>query len=188
MSLRLAAAPALFGLAWFGSTGAPFLGLFLLAFLSDVFDGIVARRLGVSTEGLRRADSVADVVLYAAVLASAWLARQAELLALAPALLAMLGAQILAWLVSALRFGRLPSYHTWSSKAWGLALCLATLALFAARDGRGLWLAALVGVWACLEDVAISLALRESRHDVPSLAHALRLRRGAEAGSTPLTS
>lgn len=137
----------------------------------------MARRLGVSTEGLRRADSVADVVLYAAVLASAWLARRAELLAFAPALLAMLAAQVLAWLVSALRFGRLPSYHTWSSKAWGLTLCLAMLALFAAGDGRGLLLAAVVGAWARLEDVAITLTLRESRHDVPSLAEALRVRR-----------
>jgi CDP-diacylglycerol--glycerol-3-phosphate 3-phosphatidyltransferase len=179
VALRLALAPVLLALAWLGRTGALFLALFLVAFLSDVLDGMVARRLGVSTAGLRRADSLADVALYGAVLASAWLTRRAELLAFAPALLAMLASQLLAWLVSALRFGRLPSYHAWSSKAWGVALCVATLVLFGAGDGRALLLAAVVGVWACLEDVSISLALTESRHDVPSLAHALRLRRGA---------
>ena len=181
VALRLALAPGLLALAWRGRTGALFVALFLVAFLSDVLDGMLARRLGVSTAGLRRADSLADVALYGAVLAAAWLTRRSELLAFAPALLAMLAAQVLAWLVSVLRFGRLPSYHTWSSKAWGLSLCVATLALFGADDGRGLLLAAAVGVWACLEDVAISLALRESREDVLSLAHARRLRRAGPA-------
>ena len=181
VALRLALAPGLLALAWHGRAGALFLALFLVAFLSDVLDGMVARRLGVSTGGLRRADSLADVALYGAVLASAWLTRRADLLPFWPALLAMLAAQLSAWVVSLARFGRLPSYHTYSSKAWGLALCVATVALFGAGDGRGLLLAAAVGVWACLEDVAISLALHESREDVLSLAHARRLRRSGPA-------
>jgi CDP-diacylglycerol--glycerol-3-phosphate 3-phosphatidyltransferase len=41
-------------------------------FLSDAYDGILARRLGVATESLRRLDSLADTLFYAAALAVAW--------------------------------------------------------------------------------------------------------------------
>jgi phosphatidylglycerophosphate synthase len=42
------------------------------AFLSDVFDGIAARRLGVATTALRRLDSAADTVFYVAAAYAAW--------------------------------------------------------------------------------------------------------------------
>ena len=42
----------------------------ILAFLSDVFDGILARRLNVATPGLRRLDSIADSTFYVAALSS----------------------------------------------------------------------------------------------------------------------
>ena len=47
-------------------------GLCLIAaFLSDVFDGILARRLGVATPTLRRLDSIADSVFYLAAVFAA---------------------------------------------------------------------------------------------------------------------
>lgn len=39
-------------------------------FLSDVYDGILARRWGTDTDALRLADSIADVFFYAGVLAA----------------------------------------------------------------------------------------------------------------------
>ena len=38
----------------------------ILGFVSDVYDGIVARRFGVATTGLRRLDSAVDTVFYLA--------------------------------------------------------------------------------------------------------------------------
>ena len=46
----------------------------ILAFLSDVFDGILARRLNVATPDLRRLDSIADSTFYLAALLAALLA------------------------------------------------------------------------------------------------------------------
>ena len=37
-----------------------------LGFLSDIFDGVMARRLGIATATLRRLDSVADAPFYVA--------------------------------------------------------------------------------------------------------------------------
>lgn len=42
------------------------------AFLSDVFEGVIARRLGIATPGLRRLDSAADTLFFVAVAIVAW--------------------------------------------------------------------------------------------------------------------
>jgi CDP-diacylglycerol--glycerol-3-phosphate 3-phosphatidyltransferase len=58
-----------------GNTSVWFIIGFVAAFFSDIFDGIIARRLGVSNVQLRQADSLADVCLYTCISASAWLLR-----------------------------------------------------------------------------------------------------------------
>ena len=70
--LRLALAPLMVLLS---ERPHPLLfGLILTAaVLSDIFDGILARRLGVATPSLRRLDSAVDVVFYLAVGFALWL-------------------------------------------------------------------------------------------------------------------
>jgi phosphatidylglycerophosphate synthase len=57
VATRFLLGPILLFLATQGATGGWFLLGITAAFLSDVFDGIIARRLGVATERLRVADS-----------------------------------------------------------------------------------------------------------------------------------
>jgi phosphatidylglycerophosphate synthase len=57
---RFAVAPFLLWDALDGKTTIWFLIGFITAFIGDIFDGIIARRLGVSTAALRQADSWAD--------------------------------------------------------------------------------------------------------------------------------
>ena len=71
-SLRLVLAPLLvvLGFAW---PSPAIMGVILVAaFLSDVCDGVIARRLGVAVPGLRRLDSAADTLFYIAVAVVAW--------------------------------------------------------------------------------------------------------------------
>src|SRR6266853_6691870 len=60
--LRVMLAPVMLLLAWYDPRPPAFAVCLTLAFLSDVFDGILARRLNVATPGLRRVDSIADSV------------------------------------------------------------------------------------------------------------------------------
>ena len=79
------------------------------------------------------------------------------------------------------KFRREASYHMWSSKAWGLALFVCFFSLLAL--GKGGWpvaLATYLGIAADLEGLAISVTLRKWKTDVPSVYHAIQLRR-AEA-------
>ena len=64
VGFRVLIAPLLLVDAVDHQTSIWFLVGYGLAILSDIFDGIIARRLGVSTPQLRQADSWADIWLF----------------------------------------------------------------------------------------------------------------------------
>ena len=151
-----------------------------LAFASDVFDGAVARRLGVSTDGLRRMDSIADSIFYAAAVYAVWRLHPEVLLAHLPSLALLAALEATRYGIDLAKFRREASYHMWSSKLWGIALFLAFFGVLA-RDGDAMLvpLAIWFGIAADIEGVAISLALPRWKADVPTVLHALRIRRAA---------
>lgn len=151
---------------------------FVAAFLSDIFDGIIARRLEVSTAKLRQADSWADVCLYIGIAISAWLIHRDVLIAFRLPLLIAVFAQLMWWIVNLAKYGKPASYHTYSAKTWGITLFIATVALFGFNyAGITLYLAIIVGIIHTIEEIAMTLVLPQWTHDVLSIIYALRLRR-----------
>ncbi|NJN11430.1 MAG: CDP-alcohol phosphatidyltransferase family protein, partial [Richelia sp. RM2_1_2] len=73
IGMRFTIAPLLVFDALDHKTSYWFIIGYVIAVLSDIFDGIIARRLKVSTTQLRQADSWADICLYLCVAISAWL-------------------------------------------------------------------------------------------------------------------
>src|SRR6476646_3471414 len=73
--LRLLLAPVLVWMVYAGAPGILFAGVILVAFVSDYFDGVIARRLGVATPELRHFDSRADLVFYATAAWAVWMLR-----------------------------------------------------------------------------------------------------------------
>lgn len=152
----------------------------VVAFLSDVFDGVIARRLGIATQGLRRLDSIADTVFYIAAMFAAWHLHADALRPWLVPLAVLLALEAARYGFDAVKFRREASYHMWSSKLWGLALFAAFFALLA--FGVGGWpilLAIVVGIVADVEGLAISVVLRKPRTDVPTILHAIRIRRAS---------
>lgn len=187
VGLRMAIAPVLVWDALDAHISPWFLAVYLTAVVSDILDGVVARRLGVSTANLRRADSWADVGLYLAVAIAAWLTHPEVVVAFRLPLLAVVAVQALWWLVNLAKYGKPASYHTYSAKLWGITLCIATVALFGyGSGGVPLWLCCIVGILHTLEEIVMTLILPEWHHDVLSLVHALRLRQGDRMGQASL--
>ncbi len=183
-ALRALLAPVVVGLSLWRPSGLGFGICLALAFLSDVFDGIVARRLDVATTTLRRLDSIVDTVFYLAVLFAAWHLHPAAILrSLAP--LAVLGGlEIARYCLDLAKFKREASYHMWSSKIWGILLFAGFFSLLAlGRDGLPVDLAIYAGILADVEGLAISIVLREWTTDVPTVLHAIRIRGRQQAGS-----
>ncbi|MEH2071910.1 MAG: CDP-alcohol phosphatidyltransferase family protein [Nostoc sp.] len=160
-----------------GETSVWFIVGFVAAFISDIFDGIIARRLGVSTAQLRQADSWADTCLFGCIFVSAWLGYRDILITYRVPLLIVIFAQLVWWIVNLVKYGKPASYHTYSAKFWGITLCIAIIALFGFDyAGITLWLTCIAGTIYSVEEIIMTLILPVWTHDVLSIFHALKIR------------
>ncbi len=182
-ALRALLAPVVIWLTLYRPDGFAFGVCLGLAFLSDLFDGIVARRLHVATPALRRLDSIADTLFYLAALSAAWLLYPGALLEHAFALGVLIALELARYVFDLVKFKREASYHMWSSKLWGVFLFTGFFALLALGiAGWPIALAIYAGIVADLEGLAISAVIVECKTDIPTIFHALRLRADARAG------
>ncbi|MGB3207855.1 MAG: CDP-alcohol phosphatidyltransferase family protein [Crinalium sp.] len=177
VGVRVAIAPLLVLDALDHDTTIWFVGGYIIAILSDIFDGIIARRLGVSTVQLRQADSWADIFLFICLAISTWLVYPHVLIDFRTPLLLALAAQLILFTISLIKFKKLPSFHTYTAKIWGLMLLIATVSLFGFDYDKPLWLAIVLCWINSTEEIAMTLLLPEWKCDVLSIFHALNLRR-----------
>ncbi len=175
--LRLALAPTLIFLARARAPGWLLACALLAGFMSDVVDGMVARRASAVTPFLRRLDSSVDTVFYLGVAYAAWLLHPEPLRRLAVPIGIVIAGEAINYAASLVRFGREASYHAVSAKLWGLLLFLALLLLLGTGSAVLLPFALAAGIVAELETLAITMTLPSWRHDVPGVWHAWRIRR-----------
>jgi phosphatidylglycerophosphate synthase len=174
---RAAIAPYLLWDAGDQQTGALFMGMYSWAFFSDIFDGIIARRLQMSSKALRVADSIADTLLYISVAICTWLTHPDLIIANQVPLLSVVGGMGLWIVINLAKYGRLASYHTYSAKIWGLALFAATIGIYTGWHSTALLLLACgCGLLNIAEEILMTMVLPIWHHDVLSLAAAWKLR------------
>jgi CDP-diacylglycerol--glycerol-3-phosphate 3-phosphatidyltransferase len=178
VAFRAACAPAIFVLACFGFPGPLLAGIVLAAFVSDVFDGVIARRLGCATAGLRYADTLVDTVFYvtAAVALRVAVPGVFDGAGLAIALLIVIHVSRTTFELT--KYGRIASYHMWSSKALGVLIVTAMTTVFITMRPSGL---VTLTLWAAIlnemEGFTASAVLPAWTADVASVVHAFRLAR-----------
>lgn len=177
VGLRVAIAPLLLWDALDRQISPWFLLGYILAILSDIFDGILARRWQVSTPRLRQTDSWADIWLFCCLALCTWLVYPQVIMAFRIPLLIAIAAQFTLFIINLIKFQKFPSFHTYTAKAWGLMLLVATIALFGFGYANTLWLA-IAACWLnTVEEIAMTLILPEWQCDILSIFHALKLRR-----------
>ena len=167
IAFRLALGPILLLAAWRGVSGFWLVAGLGAGILSDIVDGMLARRLRVATEKMRRIDSVADTIFVLFALGCTWVAYSDELLEHGGLLALMLGLNFISYIPAFIKFRRAPAYHAYSAKLSGLALFVAAALLF--LTGRaGWWLDAAIWITILshLDRIAITLLLPEWRTDV----------------------
>jgi CDP-diacylglycerol--glycerol-3-phosphate 3-phosphatidyltransferase len=171
-TLRLLLGPVALMLAWAGAPRWVFLPLLVAGTLSDIFDGILARRFGVATPALRRYDSITDVVYYLFILGALWLLCHDTLRQNLSALAVVLGTEAAAICVCAVKFGKYPATHSWLAKFYGLCLLGALIALLAGDAGS--WAVISLAVVAAVvngEIILLHLLARKPPVDVPTVFH-----------------
>ena len=185
--LRAILAPVVVLLSLLAPLREAFAVCLVLAFVSDIFDGVLARRLGIATANLRRLDSVADSVFYAACVFAAWHLYPAAITEHLSSLAVLITLEVMRYVVDLLKFRREASYHMWSSKIWGISLFVGFFGLLVfGSSGVVVSCAIYVGIIADIEGLAISLVLPRWQADVPTFAQALRLRRAQAVRSSDL--
>jgi phosphatidylglycerophosphate synthase len=179
VSFRAALGPVvvLVSLAHSPSAGAFLAALIVLALLSDIYDGVLARLWEVDTENLRRWDTRADTFFYLCVLIAVLVRHVAVILERWPLIAALLAAEAAQHLFSLFKYGRHASYHSVISKIWGLLMAAAMISLLGFDlDGWFIDLTLAWGILCNVQGLAMSLLLPTWHRDVPSLFHAVRLR------------
>ena len=177
VAFRAALGPAMILISLRWKSGAPLTVCIMLALLSDVFDGILARRWRVATDALRRWDTRADTLFYACVFCVILLHFPSALERRWALIGGLIAAEVLQHVFAAIKYGRHASYHSILSKIWGLMMAAGMIALL----GFGLdnWFLDLVITWGILcnlQGLAMTLILPTWQHDVLTLFHAVRLR------------
>ena len=74
-----------------------YLAVLVVGTVSDILDGILARRFGVTTPKLRRYDSVTDVIYYSFILAVAWIVCRPAILGSIPAIAILVLSEARVW-------------------------------------------------------------------------------------------
>jgi phosphatidylglycerophosphate synthase len=172
---RIALAPILLLLAWNGMEHL-FLVCLVVALVSDIVDGQLARRLNLASELGARLDSWADLLTYCSVpLATYWL-RPDLVSTLRVPFVAAVVSYAIPVIIGFLRFRSLTSYHTLMARISAYLLGAAVIVLFAHGPTLPFRIAVCVLVLAELEEIAITLVLPAARANVRSLRKALEIR------------
>lgn len=153
--------------------------LLFLGLLSDISDGIIARKLGTSSEKLRRMDSQTDLVFWLCVAWCSWLLNPEIVLASKYSILLIFIMEALTYLYSISKFGKETCTHALLSKLWGITLLIAFTAMIGfGYTGFAFAAAIIFGIIGHIDVLLIIYFLPKWTHDVPSCYHAYLIKKG----------
>jgi len=174
--IRICIVPVLVFVSWKGFSSL-FLILLALAFFTDVLDGFIARTFDLQTKLGAKLDSFADFSVYMAIPICAWLLWPEVIRREIFFVIAIVCSIIFPVLIGIIKFGSYPSYHTWLTKFAAGSMTIASILLFL---GGPVWvfrLAAILCVFAALEEILITFLLPEPQSNVRGLWSVLKRRK-----------
>ncbi|AYB29338.1 CDP-alcohol phosphatidyltransferase family protein [Chryseolinea soli] len=180
---RFLCAPVILGAAYFvGEEAKPLiLVLMYLGLISDILDGIVARKTNVSSAALRRLDSQTDMIFWLSIGFATWMLYPQLIRDNALAIYTILAMEVAVYAISLLKFKRETCTHAFLSKLWGITLLIAFTSLIGFNHaGIPFFAAITMGLISHVDRILITLILPEWTHDIPSTYHAYLIRKGVK--------
>jgi len=169
-----------------GWSGAALAGMVVAALVSDIFDGILARRWACDSPAVRLFDSMSDTVFYLCVAIAISIGHPQVWHGNAGLLAVLMGLEALRLVLEFWKYGKPASYHSYLAKAWGLVMAIAVVGVFAWPGAAALLPVALgFGIACDGEGLAMSAMLPVWRRDVKTLRAAWVLRKELEGDCVP---
>jgi phosphatidylglycerophosphate synthase len=159
----------------------------ILAIFTDIFDGIIARKIGLSTEKIRTHDSNVDLFFWllsiVAIFSLRWVF-VAEHLGLISIVFFL---EISTYIFSFFKFKRTIATHSILAKIWTLSLLVFLIDLTIGQPHfLTFWICIVLGIISRLEIIAIILILKNWSTDVPSLRGAFKINKGIKVKKSKL--
>ncbi len=153
--------------------------LMIVGLLTDVFDGIIARHLNISTKKLRILDSNADQFFWIITIASIFYLNFSFVKEHIIAISSILILELLAYLISLIKFKKTIATHSLLAKFWTITLLLFLIDL-TLREKSGLlfFTCVIIGIISRLEIILIIIGLKKWTTDVPSILAVKKINNG----------
>lgn len=179
--LRVILGPILVSLSFLKVNHYTFFAVVFLSvgLLSDIFDGIIARKLNISTQKLRRLDSTADQIFFTFIGIATYIACPTFFYNNYIKLTILLSFEALTYIICYLKFRKEIATHAISSKIWTLILFSTLIQVMITCDSKTLFqFCFYIGLITRIEIIVIISLLKVWSNDVPTLYHAILLRQG----------
>ncbi len=178
---RLLLAPTILALAYFIGESAKItiVVLMYLGLISDILDGIIARKQNISSSRLRRMDSQTDMIFWLSIGFATWILYPKLISDNSTVIWIILGMELACYVISLFKFKKETCTHAFLSKLWGITLLIAFTSLIGFNHaGLPFALAIFMGLISHIDRILITLILPEWTHDIPSAYHAYLIRKG----------
>lgn len=151
----------------------------IIGLLTDVFDGIIARKLKISTERLRILDSNVDQFFWIVVIASVFYSNWVFIKSNYFSILLIFALEMLAYILSYIKFKKTLATHSIFAKIWTLSLLAFLIDLsLSGNCFFFFYLCIALGVLSRIEIIIIIIALKKWQTDVPSILVVGKINRG----------
>ena len=180
---RLILAPVILALAYFigDDSKITIVVLMYLGLISDILDGIVARKQGVSSASLRRMDSQTDMVFWLSIGFATWILYPQLIANHYVSIYVILAMEVACYVISLVKFKKETCTHAFLSKLWGITLLIAFTSLIGFNHaGIPFTLAIVMGLISHIDRILITIILPKWTHDIPSAYHAYLIRKGID--------
>lgn len=183
IAIRFCIAPIVLSLSYFKGEESRFLILVLMyiGLLTDIFDGIIARKTGVSSEKLRRLDSQTDLIFWLSLGFSSYILNPELIKGEWEGIFLIFIMEALCYIVSIWKFGKETCTHAFLAKMWGLSLLIAFTYLIGWQEvGWAFYVTIGLGLISHVDVILIMVILPKWQYDVPSSYHAWKIRNGKQ--------
>ena len=171
---RLVMAPLMVVAAAMGAERG-FTALYAVCLFTDAADGFIARKLHAESKLGSTLDSRGDLAVALSLPIGAFLLWPVMMRGIIPYIVAALCAYLAPTIVGVLRYGRLPSFHTWGAKTMAVVVGLAMLVMFITQNTLWFRLCVPLILLESAEELVMIAVLPKWHPNVPSLWHALKL-------------